>query len=128
MQVLDGSLKHVFPYTFPHVLGEDLVGTIVGCGEGGCSRLNIGDRVWANLGVSIEGAWAGYATLPEANAVLAPKLIGDLAAATLPVVGMTMLQAFDYGASILSSVTRRAANQSVVVRGRSSDPILARLG
>ena len=118
-KVLDGSLSNLFPLHFPQVLGDDVIGTIVQCGAGACGlsqRGRVGKRVWADLGVGGVGAWAQFISVPEALVVPAPapSRYDDAELATLPLVGMTMLQALDEGTHIFTP-SRHAANRSVVV-------------
>ena len=113
-KTLDGSLKDFFPFSFPHVVGDDVVGRVVGCGASACNSHAIGTRVWANLGVASGGAWAEELVMPEESVGRAPLTGTDEGLASLPVVGMTMLQAFDFAASAFSP-PRRQTNRSVVV-------------
>lgn len=119
-KILDGALNSSFPLTFPQILGDDMLGTVIGCGAGVCekgSRFRPGVRVWADLGVGGAGAWAEAVAVKASVVGVAPRPTAhrDAAAlATLPLVGMTMLQALDTGADALTPA-RRAANQSVVV-------------
>jgi len=83
----------------PKVLGFDVAGTVVEVGSG-CTRLKLGDEVWADLGQSgvfhhlIQlGAWAEYAVADESQVGLKPKSFSALEAAALPLVGLTDLQA-----------------------------------
>jgi NADPH:quinone reductase-like Zn-dependent oxidoreductase len=96
------------PIRFPHVLGFDVAGTVAAVGEeigrvtsganGG--RLKVGDAVWADLG-KMEllrggelGAWAEYALADASQVGLKPASLNFSAAASLPLVGLTALQAF----------------------------------
>eukprot|EP00445_Apocalathium_hangoei_P071312 CAMPEP_0204133260 /NCGR_PEP_ID=MMETSP0361-20130328/14994_1 /ASSEMBLY_ACC=CAM_ASM_000343 /TAXON_ID=268821 /ORGANISM="Scrippsiella Hangoei, Strain SHTV-5" /LENGTH=398 /DNA_ID=CAMNT_0051086285 /DNA_START=50 /DNA_END=1243 /DNA_ORIENTATION=- len=82
----------------PKVLGFDVAGTVEAVGEG-CSRLKLGDDVWADLGKSsltnpIQlGAWAEYAVADESQVGLKPAGLSFAEAASLPLVGLTDLQA-----------------------------------
>ena len=100
--------------TFWH-LGDEVVGTVVGShGQTTCSRLPVGTRVWANLGVVAAGARAGAVAIPGAHNAIAPMGMSDTAAATLPLVGVTVLQAFEYGSQVFTP-THHAANRSVTL-------------
>mmetsp|Transcript_82648 Transcript_82648/g.172998 ORF Transcript_82648/g.172998 Transcript_82648/m.172998 type:complete len:379 (-) Transcript_82648:390-1526(-) len=89
----------------PKVLGFDVSGKIEALGKG-CKRLQVGDEVWADLGIGKIGgemdpsdalqlgAWAEFAVAEESQVGLKPKKLSFDAAATLPLVGLTDLQAF----------------------------------
>eukprot|EP00658_Telonema_sp_P-2_P061217 TRINITY_DN49950_c0_g1_i1.p1 TRINITY_DN49950_c0_g1~~TRINITY_DN49950_c0_g1_i1.p1 ORF type:complete len:224 (+),score=51.38 TRINITY_DN49950_c0_g1_i1:104-775(+) len=84
---------------FPRTMGTDVAGTIVGLGLG-ASRFKLGDRVWAclgkfkllRLGMQL-GGYAEYAVADEAQVGAAPEGMDLEDAGTLPLVGMTDLQA-----------------------------------
>ena len=71
--------------------GADFAGTVAACAPGGCGRLQVGDKVW---GVS-RPAFADFVTTSESQASLRPpsSCISAAAAATLPEVGLTSLNA-----------------------------------
>ena len=80
-------------------LGEDLAGTVVAVGAD-CTRLKVGDRVWADIGVMAPfngntGAMAQYAVVAEAQTGLAPANINLTEAGTIPLVGFTALEMWD---------------------------------
>lgn len=83
---------------FPHVLGFDLAGTVVAVGSW-CSRLKVGDEVWADLGKAKllkgvqMGAWAEFAVADESQVGLKPRSLDFQSAASLPLVSLTDLQA-----------------------------------
>ena len=88
------------PVRFPHVLGFDVAGTVEAVGFGCSGRLKVGDRVWADLG-KMEllrggelGAWGEYALADEKQVGIKPTSMNFSAAGTLPLVGLTALQAF----------------------------------
>ena len=75
------------PYAnFPYIGGYDIAGTVVAVGAR-VSGLAVGDRTWAMA----LGAYAEYAT--SAHAARAPQNITLLEAGSLPLVGLTSLQA-----------------------------------
>eukprot|EP00746_Dinoflagellata_sp_MGD_P027465 gnl/MRDRNA2_/MRDRNA2_164856_c0_seq1.p1 gnl/MRDRNA2_/MRDRNA2_164856_c0~~gnl/MRDRNA2_/MRDRNA2_164856_c0_seq1.p1 ORF type:complete len:372 (-),score=65.00 gnl/MRDRNA2_/MRDRNA2_164856_c0_seq1:145-1260(-) len=82
------------------VLGFDVSGTIEKVGNG-CTRLKVGDRVWADLGESSVshlplqlGAWAEYAVADESQVGLKPQSLSFQDAASLPLAALTDYQAF----------------------------------
>lgn len=83
----------------PKVMGFDAAGKIVAVGSG-CTRLKVGDEVWADLGKSsllhpIQlGAWGEYAVADESQVGLKSSHHSFTEAASLPLVGLTDYQAF----------------------------------
>lgn len=76
--------------TFPYTLGFDAAGIVTQCV--GCTRLKVGDEVWGDL-FGRMGAWAEYALGDEELFGLKPRGMPFLEAGTLPLVGLTSLQA-----------------------------------
>jgi len=62
------------PARFPHILGRDFAGTVIGVGEG--AYLAIGDRVAAVCGMGQEGAYAERIAIPASLAARLPDTIG----------------------------------------------------
>lgn len=114
-KTLDGSLKDFFPFSFPHVIGGDVVGRVVSCGAATCDSHKIGTRVWANLGVASGGAWAEEIVIPQEIVGRAPMTGSDEGLASLPIVGMTMLQAFEFAVSVLTPPHRQTNRSAVVI-------------
>jgi len=84
----------------PKVPGFDVSGVIEAVGDG-CSRLKVGDAVWADLGKGKVGpgkiqlgAWAEFAVADESQVGVKPESLSFEGAASLPLVGLTDLQAF----------------------------------
>jgi NADPH:quinone reductase-like Zn-dependent oxidoreductase len=88
----------------PLGLGLDVAGTVVGT-EG--SRFRAGDRVFGVV-LPPQGSFAEYVTVPESALALTPDALDDLAAAALPVAGLTAWQA-------LSTAARLRAGERVLV-------------
>ena len=109
-------------FRLPHVLGFDCSGTVAAVGAG-VSRLKVGDEVWADLGKTWMskggqlGAYAEYALADESQVGLKPTSLSFSAAASLPLVSLTDLQAYRkmLGAASLVSF----ANKTVVVTSGS---------
>lgn len=84
-------------FRFPHTIGFDIAGTVVECP--GCTRMKVGDDVWADNGEFWPirggelGAYAQYALSDETQVALKPANLNMTEAATLPLVGLTTLQA-----------------------------------
>merc|ERR1712166_1699347 len=88
------------PAFYPRTLGFDTAGTVVKLGFG-CSRLKLGDRVWADLGkLKILkdkgmqlGAFAEYALADESQVGLMPSSMSFEEAGSMPLVALTDIQA-----------------------------------
>jgi NADPH:quinone reductase-like Zn-dependent oxidoreductase len=88
-----------FELPLPFVGGFDGAGRIAALGEG-VAGLAAGDRVvvMSNMSVGRWGAFAEYACCPAATVAALPEGVDPIAAATLPVAGLTAWQAlFDNG-------------------------------
>ena len=74
----------------------DVAGTVAKIGRGDC-RLKVGDRVWADLGgvKGDTGGMADYAVVRCAQAGIAPRAINLTAAGTIPLAGLTSVEALE---------------------------------
>ena len=114
-KILSGGL----PLRFPHVLGFDASGIVAAVGSG-CNRIKVGDSVWADLGKTWLlrggelGAYADYALADESQVALKPQAMSFIDAASMPLVGLTTLQAFR-----MMGLDRPVANATVVVTSGS---------
>ena len=92
-----GILRQIFPVEFPHTLGLDLAGTVVGVGEG-VEVPAIGEPVIGFLSMTGPGASAEYAVAPAGILTPAPTNIPLADAAAIPVPALTAWQAlFEHG-------------------------------
>lgn len=91
-----GYMKEMIPLNFPFTIGGDLSGVIVEVGEG-VKEFKAGDEVFGqayNLGEST-GAMAEYAAANIGSIALKPKNIDFSEAASLPLVGASVIQALE---------------------------------
>jgi NADPH:quinone reductase len=81
-------------YKFPHVVGFDCAGVVSKLGSG-VTRFKIGDRVlgWANQVGRNWGTHAEFVCLPEDNPGRVPDGLDLAVAGSIPVAGLTALQA-----------------------------------
>jgi NADPH:quinone reductase-like Zn-dependent oxidoreductase len=91
--IRQGHLKTFIRLEFPAILGVDVSGIVEKTGNK-VKKFSIGDRVYAFTGLSRNGAYAEYATIPESYAALIPKNINVAQAGVIPVVGLTAYEAF----------------------------------
>lgn len=87
-----GDLRLVQHYRLPAVLGNELAGEVVACGEQ-VRRFRVGDRVFARVGKDKLGAFAQFAIVEEEHAALMPASLDFAMAAAIPLAGLTALQA-----------------------------------
>ncbi len=85
-------IKMGFPFKQGQIFGADMAGTVVSRGPA-ATRFHEGDRVFADLSPYGSGAFAEVVCIPERALVKIPDEVGFEAAATLPVAGLTALQA-----------------------------------
>ncbi len=89
----NGEFKLLLPYKFPLILGHDVSGTIVGIGSQ-VSHFKIGDEVFARPADFSIGTFAEYIAINEKDIALKPKNISFEEAASMPLVALTVWQAF----------------------------------
>jgi len=88
-----GEFKLLLPYKFPLVLGHDVAGTIVGVGSK-VSQFKVGDEVFARPSDFKIGTFAEFIAVNENDVALKPATISMEQAASLPLVALTVWQAF----------------------------------
>ncbi|MGO8695452.1 MAG: NADP-dependent oxidoreductase [Rectinemataceae bacterium] len=89
-----GYMKEMAPLEFPATLGGDLAGVVVELGPG-VEGLKVGDRVYG-MGSAIagaSGAFAEYAAVSAGQLAPMPSKLGFVEAASLPLIGVSALQA-----------------------------------
>ncbi len=88
-----GEFKLLLPYKFPLILGHDVAGVVTKVGLK-VSKFKVGDEVYAKLADFHIGAFAEYIAIDENNAALKPNNISMEEAASIPLVALTVWQAF----------------------------------
>ena len=90
-KVLEGQAKVLTGHRFPKVLGIECAGEVVESGSlvRSCTA---GDPVIANTGMRL-GAFAEFAVIPEKTVFPRPGTVTSEDAATIPIAGLTALQA-----------------------------------
>ena len=89
----NGEFKLLLPYKFPLILGHDVSGTIVGIGSQ-VRQFKMGDEVFARPADFSIGTFAEYIAINEKDLALKPKNISFEEAASMPLVALTVWQAF----------------------------------
>lgn len=89
-----GAYKEMIPLELPKTLGGDFAGTITELGSG-VTGFAVGDHVYgqANVVAGSSGAFAEFAVTKSDQVALAPGNISIHEAASLPLVGVSALQA-----------------------------------
>ncbi len=111
--IRSGYMHQMMPVQFPVVLGGDVAGVVTEVGPG-VEGLKVGDRVYgqANAAFGDSGAFAEYAATAVDHVALAPKNLDFNEAASLPLVGVSAVQA-------LTEHIKLGAGQKVLITGGS---------
>jgi NADPH:quinone reductase-like Zn-dependent oxidoreductase len=88
----NGEVRIIESYQLPVVLGNELAGEVVACGEQ-MRRFRVGDRVFARTAKDMMGAFAQFAVVDEDHAAVMPASLDFTTAAAIPLAGLTALQA-----------------------------------
>ena len=92
IKIRQGGLKRLLSLRFPLIMGSDVSGMVVACGEA-VTRFELGDDVYARLEKLRIGAFAEYAVVNAAHAARKPANLSHVEAAAIPLAGLTALQA-----------------------------------
>ncbi|AYN03543.1 NADP-dependent oxidoreductase [Flavobacterium sp. 140616W15] len=93
VKLKSGEFKLLLPYKFPLVLGHDVAGIVTKVGSK-VSRFKVGDEVFARSADFKIGTFAEYIAVNENDLALKPKNITMEQAASIPLVALTVWQAF----------------------------------
>ncbi|KAG5360184.1 2-methylene-furan-3-one reductase [Yarrowia sp. B02] len=91
-----GYLRFLVSDTHPHVFGYDVAGVVDSVGPQ-VKTLNVGDRVYSRIPVGPQGTVAEYVSVKSGYVSLAPANISLSDAASFPLVGLAVVQAFRAG-------------------------------
>lgn len=92
-KIKSGEFKLLLPYKFPLILGHDVAGIVTKVGSK-VSRFKVGDEVFARPADFRIGTFAEYIAVNENDVALKPKNISMEQAASIPLVSLTVWQAF----------------------------------
>jgi alcohol dehydrogenase len=92
-KLVHGALKRISKYKLPRPIGFDASGVVTSVGPG-ASKFKPGDAVYARASRDSIGTFAEQIALPEKLVAPKPAAISYAEAASLPLVGLTTLQAF----------------------------------
>ena len=93
-KIRQGYMAQMMPLQFPATMGGDFSGVVTEVG-GGVLGLSVGDEVYGQAGVLLggSGSFAEYASAPAQNVAKKPKNISHEEAASLPLAGVSAIQA-----------------------------------
>jgi NADPH:quinone reductase-like Zn-dependent oxidoreductase len=92
-KIRDGAFKPLLAYRPPFVLGHDMAGVVTQVGSK-VRRFKVGDEVYARPRDGRIGTFAEAISINEADVALKPKNLSMEEAASIPLVGLTVWQAF----------------------------------
>ena len=88
----DGGLRVITRLRLPLVVGSELAGEVAAVGPG-VTRFAVGDRVFARVDKRRLGAFTEHAVVAQDLVAAMPASLGFVEAASLPLAGLTALQA-----------------------------------
>jgi NADPH:quinone reductase-like Zn-dependent oxidoreductase len=102
----------------PKVIGTDVCGVVISTERCSTHRFTVGDKVMALLDLlyTTKGALAEYLAINEAELVIAPSRLTAVESASIPLVGLTVVQALQ---PYLRSVQQRSENKRILIQGGS---------
>ncbi len=93
VKLMKGEFKMILPYKLPQILGHDVAGIVTKVGTK-VSRFKIGDEIYARASDFHIGTFAEKIAINENDIALKPQNISMEEAASLPLVALTVWQAF----------------------------------
>lgn len=110
-KIRSGAMQEMIPLTFPVTLGGDIAGIVTQVGSD-VAGFAIGDKVYgqANAVAGNSGAFAEYAATVASQVAKAPQNLDFVSAASLPLVGVSALQALTEHISL-------KAGQKILITG-----------
>lgn len=94
-----GAFKPILKFQLPATMGSDVAGVVVEVGSR-VTRFKLGDAVFASVFDLGTGTLAEFAVVPERAAAFKPENLDFVAAASIPMVGLTAWQALKERAQI----------------------------
>lgn len=91
-KIVQGGLKRIEKRRFPSVLGFDVSGAVLATGDK-VKRFKTGDAVYARAPRERIGTFAEQTAIDESYVAIKPQALSHLEAASIPLVGLTTVQA-----------------------------------
>jgi NADPH:quinone reductase-like Zn-dependent oxidoreductase len=110
-KIRNGLAKILTGRSFPKILGSECAGEVADLGAG-VQHVQKGDRVIGHSGIRRLAAFAEYVCVKEKSTFPQPRNLTFEEAATLPIAGLTALQA-------LKNLARIGAGHQVLINGAS---------
>ena len=110
-KVRQGHVQLLSGFNFPRIVGSDISGVVVEIGQE-VTKFQPGDEVYTFLNPMTGGACSEYCAVPESAVAIKPKNITHAEAATVPIAGLTALQA-------LRDLGEIQAGKKVLINGAS---------
>lgn len=92
-KIKTGEFKIFLPYKTPITNGHDMAGVVIKVGSQ-VTKFKVGDEVYSRVGDFRIGTFAEYISVNENDLALKPKNLTMVEAASIPLVGLTVWQAF----------------------------------
>lgn len=92
-KIKSGEFKMMLNYKMPLILGHDIAGVVADVGNN-VKHFKVGDEVYCRPADYHIGGFAEYIAVDEADIAMKPKNISMSEAASLPLVALTVWQAF----------------------------------
>lgn len=92
--IAEGKVKIILHYKLPIIAGQELSGVVEAVGEK-VKQFAVGDKVYTKTPLDQAGAFAEFIALPEIDLALIPENLTLEEAATIPLTGLTAMQAFE---------------------------------
>jgi NADPH:quinone reductase-like Zn-dependent oxidoreductase len=105
--------RSALPQPLPLTLGSDVAGTVEAIGSV-ASRFKPGDAVYGVTNAQFTGGYAEFVLVKEGMIALKPRTLGNIAAASIPVIAVTARQ-------MLFGHARVVAGQRVLVHGAAGN-------
>jgi alcohol dehydrogenase len=93
VKIKSGEFKLILPYKLPLILGHDVAGVVTKVGSK-VTKFKVGDEVFARPSDFHVGTFAEFIAVNEGDLALKPKNISMEEAASIPLVALTVWQAF----------------------------------
>ncbi len=96
-KIRQGHLNDLLPTTFPRILGGDISGVVTSVGND-VQKFQVGDQVFFSNPLDRDGGYADFVIVDERFVARKPAYLSWIDAASLPVAGLTAIQALrDFG-------------------------------
>jgi NADPH:quinone reductase-like Zn-dependent oxidoreductase len=94
-KLVSGKMKALVKAHFPLVLGHDCAGVVVKAGTE-VKKFKVGDEIFCRADDGRIGTFSDFFAISESSAALKPKNLSFTQAASLPLVALTVMQAFEH--------------------------------